>query len=140
MKILIPVDGSEYTKRMLSYIGAHDELLGPANEYVVLTVVPAVPARAARFLERTAIDDFYKDEGEQVLKPVKAFIDQHRWPARLLVEHGHAGDVIAAVAAAEKVDLIVMGTHGHTAVGNVVLGSVTTGVIARCKTPVLLIP
>lgn len=26
MKILLPVDGSECTKRMLAYIAAHDEL------------------------------------------------------------------------------------------------------------------
>jgi hypothetical protein len=31
MKILLPVDGSDYTKRMLSYIAAHDELLGGAT-------------------------------------------------------------------------------------------------------------
>jgi nucleotide-binding universal stress UspA family protein len=36
-------------------------------------------------------------------------------------------------------DLIVMGTHGHSALGNVVMGSVATGVLARCKAPVLLI-
>jgi nucleotide-binding universal stress UspA family protein len=33
----------------------------------------------------------------------------------------------------------VMGTHGHTALGNVVLGSVASGVLARSKVPVLLI-
>ena len=39
MKILLPVDGSDYTKRTLSYIAAHDELLGEGHEYTVLTVV-----------------------------------------------------------------------------------------------------
>jgi nucleotide-binding universal stress UspA family protein len=33
-----------------------------------------------------------------------------------------------------------MGTHGHSALGSVLLGSVTTGVLARCKVPMLLIP
>jgi nucleotide-binding universal stress UspA family protein len=32
-----------------------------------------------------------------------------------------------------------MGSHGHTALGNLALGSVATGVLARCKVPVLLI-
>jgi nucleotide-binding universal stress UspA family protein len=35
--------------------------------------------------------------------------------------------------------LIVMGSHGHSSLGNVVLGSVANRVLARCKTPVLLI-
>jgi nucleotide-binding universal stress UspA family protein len=34
---------------------------------------------------------------------------------------------------------VVMGTHGHTALGNAVLGSVAQGVLARCKVPVLLV-
>ena len=28
MKVLLAVDGSDHTKRMLSYLAAHDELLG----------------------------------------------------------------------------------------------------------------
>ena len=32
-----------------------------------------------------------------------------------------------------------MGTHGHSALGNAVLGSVTQGVLARCKLPMLLV-
>jgi len=32
-----------------------------------------------------------------------------------------------------------MGTHGHSSLGNVILGSVASGVLARCKVPVLLI-
>ncbi|MES8964715.1 hypothetical protein U6V33_12375 [Cutibacterium acnes] len=47
MKILIAVDGSPFTKRMLGYVAAHDELFGPAHEYTLLTAVPAVPPRAA---------------------------------------------------------------------------------------------
>lgn len=33
----------------------------------------------------------------------------------------------------------VMGACGHSALGNMVLGSVATGVLARCTTPVLII-
>jgi len=52
---------------------------------------------------------------------------------------GHAAEAIAAVADAGEPDLIVMGTHGHSALGNVLLGSVATGVLARCRAPVLLV-
>jgi nucleotide-binding universal stress UspA family protein len=34
--------------------------------------------------------------------------------------------------------MIAMGTHGHTALANLVMGSVATGVVARSKVPVLL--
>jgi nucleotide-binding universal stress UspA family protein len=52
---------------------------------------------------------------------------------------GHAAEAIASVVDAEKPDLIVMGTHGHSALGNMLLGSVASGVLARCQVPVLLI-
>ena len=139
MKILLPVDGSPHTKRMLSYIAAHDELLGRAHEYTIFTAVVPIPAYATRFLERSTVEGYYNEQAEAVLKPVRAFAEQQHWTTRFTHTHGHAADAIAAIAAAEKSDLIVMGTHGHSALGNVVLGSVASGVLARCKVPVLLI-
>ena len=35
--------------------------------------------------------------------------------------------------------LIVRGSHGHSSLGNLVMGSVATKVLAGCSTPVLLI-
>lgn len=139
MKILLPVDGSDYTKRMLAYIAAHDELLGAGHEYVVITAVPPIPAHAARFLDRSTLDTYYREQADEVLRPVKRFAEQQGWKIRASHVAGHASDVIAALATAEKPDLIVMGTHGHTALGNVVLGSVASGVLARCKVPTLLV-
>ena len=139
MKILLAVDGSHVTKRMLSYIAAHDELLGPSHAYSVVTVVAALPAHAARFLDQGVLDGYHSEEAEKVLKPIRAFVEQQAWTTRLLHRAGHAAEVIAEMADSEHFDLIVMGTHGHSSLGNVVLGSVATGVLARCKTPVLLI-
>ena len=47
--------------------------------------------------------------------------------------------VPARAAAALTADLLVMGSHGHGTVGNLILGSVATKVMAQCSTPVLLI-
>ena len=139
MKILLPVDGSEYTKRTLAYIAAHDELLPGSHEYIVVTAVAPIPAYAARFLQRSTIDDYYRDQAETVLEPVRAFAKMQGWKVREAVVHGSADEAIAALARTERPDLVVMGSHGHSALGNMVLGSVATGVLARCDVPVLLI-
>jgi nucleotide-binding universal stress UspA family protein len=139
MKILLAVDGSHVTKRMLSYIAAHDELLGPGHEYSVVTVVMPVPAYAAKMLERKTLDGYYQEEAEKVFRPIRTFVEQQGWTVRLVPMHGHASETIAAMATSEHFDLVVMGAHGHSALGNVVLGSVATGVLARCQAPVLLI-
>ena len=51
---------------------------------------------------------------------------------------GPPADVILK-AAAKDTDLIVMGSHGHTALGNLVMGSVSTKVLAESPVPVLIV-
>ena len=139
MKILLPLDGSHYTKRMLSYIAAHQELLGPGHEYLMLTVTEPIPNYASSFLDRATLEAYDRQHADQVLGPVKAFADQNGWSVEMRQANGSPAEVIAAIAEKEKFDLIVMGTHGHSSLGNVILGSVASGVLARCKVPTLLI-
>jgi nucleotide-binding universal stress UspA family protein len=139
MKILLPVDGSSYTKRMLGYVAAQRELLGGDHEFIVFTAVAPIPAYAARFLDRGILADYYREQADAVLDPVKKLAAQNGWNVRSIHAVGHAAEAIASVVDAEKPDLIVMGTHGHSALGNMLLGSVASGVLARCRVPVLLI-
>jgi nucleotide-binding universal stress UspA family protein len=139
MKILLPVDGSKYTKRMLSHIAAHDELLGSDHQYLLFTVVPRLSSRAAEFFDRRTLDSYYQDEAEKVLRAPRAFAEKQGWAVRSAFASGHAAEEIAAYAKAQKAGLIVMGTHGHSALGNAVLGSVAQGVLARCTVPMLLL-
>lgn len=46
---------------------------------------------------------------------------------------------IVETAAAERCDLVVMGSHGHGALGQLFLGSVTTRVAATCAVPLLIV-
>ncbi len=137
MKILLAVDGSPYTKRMLAYLAAHDELLGAANEFTVFTAVAPIPPHAAEFVAAALLSGYYAEQAEAVLAPIRAFIAQQGWTVRYLYEAGRAPDRIAALA--DRHDLLVMGSHGHSALGNMVLGSVATRVLAQSRTPVLLV-
>ncbi|MES2952464.1 MAG: universal stress protein [Pseudomonadota bacterium] len=139
MKILLAVDGSVYTKRMLDYIATHAELLGPEHEYLLCTVVMAIPPHAARNLDHAMVDSYYHDQAQEVLRPLEEFAVKQGWRTRTCHAVGHAAEMIAATAQAQAAELIVMGTHGHSALSNVVLGSVTTGVLAHSKLPVLLV-
>ena len=139
MKILVPVDGSPFTKRMLAYLAAHDEWLGGAHSYTVLTVTPAVPARAASVLDKSVLKAHYADEAERVFKPIRTFFDKQKIAAEFVAKVGPAADVIGEVATKGRYDLLMMGSHGHGLLGNLVLGSVTTKVMAHCETPVLIV-
>ena len=139
MKILIAVDGSDYTKRMLAYIAAHDEWLGAAHEYTVVHSVLAVPHRAAAFVGAAAVRGFYDDDAEIVFRPIRAFFEQQGMKATFSHTIGHAAKSIAAMADEGRFDLLIMGSRGHGDWVNLVLGSVATQVLASCRTPVLLI-
>jgi len=139
MKILLAVDGSAYTKRMLAYVAAHDELIGASNAFTVLTVVVPVPPQVTNFIDRATLQKYYDDEAEAVLKPVRAFAEQNHWKPSFVHTVGHTSDVIADTAKAGKFDLLVMGSHGHSALGSLVMGSVTSRVMAHCTTPMLIV-
>lgn len=139
MKILVPVDGSPFTKRMLAYLAAHDEWLGEAHAYTLLYVAPAVPARAASVIDKDVLKSYYVEEAEKVFKPIRSFFAKQKIKADFVGKVGHAADVIVDQAAKGKFDLLMMGSHGHGLLGNLVLGSVTTKVISRSEVPVLII-
>ena len=139
MKILLPVDGSKYTRRMLSYIAAHDELLGSGHEYLLFTVVPQLSNRAAAYFDRKTLAGYYHDEAQTVLRAPLAFAQKQGWTVRTAYATGHAPDQIARTATRERAGLIVMGSHGHSALGSAVLGSVAQGVLSRCRTLLLFV-
>ena len=139
MKILLAVDGSDYTKRMLVYLAAHDEWLGNRHDYTVVNTVAPVPARAASVIDRDTLKSYYADTSEAVFKSIRTFFKKQGIEATFVGKVGHAAEVIAKTADAGDFDLLVMGSHGHGTLGNLVMGSVATKVLSACKTPVLLI-
>ena len=139
MKILLAVDGSPYTKKMLAYLTTHDELFGPRNEYTLLTVQPPLPPRARAAVGKEVVDGYYADETQKVMAPITEFLAHHSLAAKTEWKVGHVGETIANFADDGKFDLLVMGSHGHGSIGNLVMGSVATQVLSHCKVPVLLV-
>ncbi len=139
MKILLAVDGSAYSKKMLAYLGTHDALLSTDHDYTVFTAASALPARASAMVSKEVVASYYAEESEKVLAPVAKFLLRHGIDAKTSWKVGSAGTLIAKTADSGKFDLLVMGSHGHGALTNLVMGSVTTQVLAHCKVPVLLV-
>jgi nucleotide-binding universal stress UspA family protein len=139
MKILLAVDGSTYTKKMLAYLTTHNELFSTNNEYTVFTVQAALPPRARAAVGKEIVAKYYQDEAEKVLAPVTKFLLRHKIDAKSGWKIGHAGESIAEAAETGKFDLLVMGSHGNGTLVNLVMGSVATQVLSHCKVPVLLV-
>ena len=139
MKILLAVDGSTYTKKMLAYLTRHDELFGARKDYTLLTVQPPLPPRARAAVGKAVVDSYYTEETQKVMAPITEFLTHHNLAAKSEWKVGHVGETIASFADEGKFDLLVMGSHGHGSIGNLVMGSVATQVLSSCKVPVLLV-
>ncbi len=139
MKILLAVDGSPYTKKMLAYLVTHDDVFSSSNAFTLFTAHMPLPARARSALGKDMVDNYHAEESERVLAPVSKFLLRHGIDAKSAWKVGPAGETIAKFAESGKFDLLLMGSHGHGALGNLVMGSVATQVLAHCRVPVLLV-
>lgn len=139
MNILLAVDGSAFTKKMLAYLTTHDEVFGASNDYTLLTVQPPLPARARAAVGKAIADSYHADEAEKITAPVVKFLKRRGIEPKVLHKVGSPGELIAKTAEVGKHDLVMMGSHGHSALGNLVMGSVATKVLAQCRVPVLLV-
>ena len=139
MKILLAVDGSAYTKKMLAYLATHDEFFSPAHDYTLLTVQQPFPARVKSAVGAEVTRTYHAEEAERVLAPAFKFLARHNLNPASTWKLGHPGETISKFAEAGKFDMVVMGSHGHGTLGNLVMGSVATQVLAHCKVPVLLV-
>jgi nucleotide-binding universal stress UspA family protein len=78
------------------------------------------------------------------LEPLRARLQQLRpEDPKIMVEHclvqGGAAEEILQVAQERKCDLIVMGTHGRTGLGRLLMGSVAEQVVRKASCPVLTV-
>lgn len=139
MKIMLAVDGSAYTDCMLDFVLTTTHWLGPQNEFLVFYCVPALPHRAAAFEKHDVVTGYYQEDADSVLEPIRRVIAARGIDATYRHSVGGAAQAISQMAQHEGFDLVMMGSHGRGALANVVLGSVTTAVLALCKVPVLVI-
>jgi nucleotide-binding universal stress UspA family protein len=139
MKILLAVDGSTYTRKMLEFVAAQP-LFDERHEYTLLNAQAPLPGHASAAVGGDATRTYHEEEAQQVLAPALARLRERGFRVTGEWRKGPAADTIARCAEEGGYDLIVMGTHGHGALSRLVMGSVTTQVLARCTVPVLVVP
>lgn len=140
MKVLIATDGSNHSLAALNAFLSRRAWFREVPAVELVHVHPPIPyPRAAAWAGKEAVDRYYDEESELALKPAEAILTRQGVPFRPVKLVGDAAREIIGHAAASDCDLVVMGTHGHTAMGNLVMGSVATKVLAASKVPVLLL-
>ncbi|MCI5851639.1 MAG: universal stress protein [Sutterellaceae bacterium] len=139
MKILLPIDGSEYSRNAIEFVASRATLLGTAQSLELLNIQVPLPARASRLVGRDALDRYYEEEADKVFAAARKILQQEHLTVTETYAVGAPDEKIAAEAEKTKADLIVMGSRGLSPLKGLIMGSVTTGVLARTRCPILLL-
>ena len=139
MNVLFAADGSTFTKKALAFLIGNKNLLGKGDELIVLHVQDAISAQIERKLGSAEVTAFQAKQADAVLKPIKKFLDKHAVEYRCLWVAGSAATQIIEASKRERVQMIVMGAHGHGLLSRMLMGSVAQRVLAESEIPTLLV-
>ena len=141
MKILFAVDGSAQSLAALDTLVKSFAYFRETPKLTLIHVHPSVPykAAAAHQVGKEAIQRYYDEESDAALAHAAKAMTARGVPFEIAKRVGEPADEIVKFADSGQFSMIALGTHGHTALLNLVMGSVATGVLARSKVPVLLL-
>jgi len=144
MKVLFAVDGSEFTVKAAHFLIKYLANCKNASELRLLHVKAPIPvglaaSRARALLGDAAVDGYYKEEAEAALAVAENILRKEQVAFHAEYKIGEVATEIAHYVNAHNIELIVMGSHGHSALGSMLLGSVTSKVLATTAVPVLIV-
>ena len=139
MRILMPVDGSEYSKAAVAFVASRATLLKNPTEVALVNLQYRVPPRAARALGKETVRSYHEAEAAKALKSATAALKRAGANAAARYAVGTVADELASIVANDRADLIVMGSHGATGLKKLLLGSVASTVAVSCTKPLLIL-
>ena len=144
-KILVPTDGSKTAQNAGIYaVGLAKQLHA---SIIVISVVDkrfllsrtVLVEPCSRYVAES-IEDYQQEAAERYTREIKKLCEKKGIQSKAVIKSGHPVEEIVKEAEKSKVDLIVMGSHGQSALAAATLGSVTYGVIHKDTTiPILVV-
>ncbi len=140
-RILIPTDFSKFSQVALNYASAFAEKF--AAELYLLHVIQDL---SVFIPDMITVAPPPVPTVEQMTKAVQEAFDRlikdnrlERFQIHRDVREGTPFYEIVRYAKEQNIDLIIMGTHGHTGLTHMLLGSVTEKVVRKAPCPVLTV-
>lgn len=137
--ILVPIDFSDQVGAVIEWA---THLAEEHSSKILLLHVYHLPVEFQQLEGAYLPPDFWsnvKKEAEQQLTTHTQQIRKHDVEVTPLVREGYPATVIVEEAESQGADLIVIGTHGHTGLKHLLLGSVAERVVQKSPCPVLTV-
>jgi nucleotide-binding universal stress UspA family protein len=144
-KILVATDGSEVARKAVEYTVEFAKQIHAS--LILLSVIEIgfmIPQTVPDILTPTHLiepmEDYLKQMAEAYLEEAEKLCRENTVQSKKVIRSGHPVEEIIKEAEDSKVDLIIMGSHGKSALKATLLGSVTFGVIHKdTKIPLLIV-
>lgn len=144
-KILIATDGSETAQKAVDY--AIDLARQTEAEIILLTsidprffVSPSIPAAVSPTHLNEPVEEYLRQTAQVHLEEMEDLCRERGVTCRTVIRSGHPVEAIIKEAEESAADLIVLGSHGKSALRAALLGSVTFGVVHKdTRIPVLVV-
>ena len=138
-KILFPTDFSDVSRKALEYIkqlkgaGAQEVIVLHVVDEKELAVLSRVPDQYSQIMAHIEKDI------ANVMGAIETDLTAEGFQVKLTVKTGQPFTEIMATAVDEKASIIILGSHGRSNIGEMLLGSVSENVIRHARVPVLVI-
>jgi len=141
MRILVALDLAESTELIVKKVEELAKKMS-AQVWVLHNAEPAPDVLEFRADPQTARDSLaekFHNEHRQIQEIAKRLRKEGLEATALLV-HGPAVEIILKEASDLDVDMIVVGSHGRSAVYQLLVGSVSEGILRESRCPILIVP
>lgn len=141
MRLLVSIDFGDRTDRILAV--ARRTAKATHGSVFLVHVAEPEPEFVGYDAGPVVVRDQVAQEYREQHRTLQAYAEELRagsTEATALLIQGPIADSIVAEAERLGAELIVMGTHGRSAVYDIVVGSVSQAVLRNTKIPVLLVP
>ena len=138
-RILVPLDFSDQAQVILDWAS---HLALEHGSQVVLVHAYHLPVEFQQLEGAYLPPDFWsnvKAEAEESLARYAEPLRARGVPVEILVREGYPASVIVDEAVSQGADLIVIGTHGHSGLKHMLLGSIAERVVQKAPCPVLTV-
>ena len=138
MRFLVPVDGSAQSINAVKFL-AERHVIGRGDNVELVNVQKRLPPSIENYLGREAVAQYYGEESETVRRQLDDAQKADGFEPVYKVLFGDPIDAVAAEAEVFQPDLIIIGARGQRAFTGLLFGSVSRGILARTKVPVLIL-